>query len=331
MKMLGIDLGSNTLRYCLLDENLRIVKEGEFVIGAARGLEKSGKISLECIEKLKQCLKTMQDLNLDLKSANAVATAAFRKALNTEEIFKTLKQEFQINFRLITPFEEAKLSILGMDNALKRLNLKALQKAYLDLGGASFELSFQKYFKSFNIGIISFYEQAKDIKTRDFQGYDFSKILQKYPGFAYRFKDKKLRLQLLIRDKNFLKIAFLAFDKTKNIKNFLTNFKSSFMILNSGVPTAVVALKKRLDLKHYDASKINGSRLRKDDFLHFALKLIKMSEQQAELKVGKNRKNHLIAGCFLFYALFDKEKIIVVDEGVREGLCIEALNLKEIA
>ncbi|EFP1234769.1 Ppx/GppA family phosphatase, partial [Campylobacter jejuni] len=45
--MLGIDLGSNTLRAVQMDEKLNKLKEYEFVIGAAKNLNQSGEISKE--------------------------------------------------------------------------------------------------------------------------------------------------------------------------------------------------------------------------------------------------------------------------------------------
>ncbi|HEG2356772.1 TPA: Ppx/GppA family phosphatase, partial [Campylobacter jejuni] len=44
---------------------------------------------------------------------------------------------------------------------------------------------------------------------------------------------------------------------------------------------------------------------------------------------GTMRKNYLSAGCLLFYALFDKHKLLVIDEGLREGVCLASMkNIK---
>ncbi len=46
-------------------------------------------------------------------------------------------------------------------------------------------------------------------------------------------------------------------------------------------------------------------------------------------EVGAMRKNYLSAGCLLFYALFDKHKLLVIDEGLREGVCLASMkNIK---
>lgn len=55
-----------------------------------------------------------------------------------------------------------------------------------------------------------------------------------------------------------------------------------------------------------------------------------MEEKKAIKEVGTMRKNYLSAGCLLFYALlFDKHKLLVIDEGLREGVCLASMkNIK---
>ncbi|EFP1318064.1 Ppx/GppA family phosphatase, partial [Campylobacter jejuni] len=120
--MLGIDLGSNTLRAVQMDEKLNKLKEYEFVIGAAKNLNQSGEISKEAIQRLKNTLSILAK-EQDLSKARAVATAAFRKASNTNEIFAHLKKEFGIDFKLIDAKSEAKISVLGMQSGLRRLKI----------------------------------------------------------------------------------------------------------------------------------------------------------------------------------------------------------------
>lgn len=119
--MLGIDLGSNTLRAVQMDEKLNKLKEYEFVIGAAKNLNQSGEIS-KAIQRLKNALSILAK-EQDLSKARAVATAAFRKASNTNEIFAHLKEEFGIDFKLIDAKSEAKISVLGMQSGLRRLKI----------------------------------------------------------------------------------------------------------------------------------------------------------------------------------------------------------------
>ncbi|MBZ7931848.1 Ppx/GppA family phosphatase [Campylobacter sp. RM12910] len=319
--MLGIDLGSNTLRAVEMDENFKKIKEYEFIIGAAKNLSKTRQISTEAIEKIKEALNILSK-EQNLNKAKAVATAAFRKADNTDEIFKDLKEQFGVHFRVIDAKTEAKISVLGMKKALASLDIKGYF-AYCDLGGASCELSFDQYFQSFDFGIISFYEKCNF--QNDFPTISFKKILKKYPNFVYKIKDKKLKIHLLIKDKKLKNIAFKAFDEVKELKKVLKKSKARKVILNSGVPTALAALKCGLNYEKYDAKKINGKILYTQDFFKFALKIWNMSEKDANFYLGKTRKKYLTAGCFLFFAIFDKEECIVIDEGLREGLCMTNL------
>ncbi|HEB9308444.1 TPA: Ppx/GppA family phosphatase [Campylobacter coli] len=320
--MLGIDLGSNTLRAVFINEKFEKLDEYEFIIGSAKNLDKTGKISDEAIEKLRNALQEIAK-KYDLSQAKAAATAAFRKASNTSEIFTRLKQEFQIDFKVIDAKSEAKISVLGMKMGLLNLGLN-LDCGYCDLGGASCEFSFRENFQSFDFGIISFYEKCK-IK-RSVNSFSFKKILQKYPDFPYKFKDKKLKIHFLIHD-NFLKtMAFEAFKQSNELKKMLKQSKMKNIVLNSGVPTALAALKKGLNYEKYNAKKINGSRLNVNDFLNFGQRLWHMDEKRASFWVGNTRKNYLVAGCFLLFSIFEREKLIVIDEGLREGLCMADLN-----
>ncbi|MCH3878089.1 Ppx/GppA phosphatase family protein [Campylobacter jejuni] len=323
--MLGIDLGSNTLRAVQMDEKLNKLKEYEFVIGAAKNLNQSGGISKEAIQRLKNTLSILAK-EQDLSKARAVATAAFRKASNTNEIFAHLKEEFGIDFKLIDAKSEAKISVLGMQSGLRRLKIWG-EFAYCDLGGASCELSFRKSFKSFDFGIISFYE--KNCHSYYKTCISYKKLIKKYPKFIINIKDKKLKIHFLIANPYLKHLAFRAFDEVAMIKKELRSLGVKTVVLNSGVPTTLSALKQNISYEKYEASRVNGKKLYHKDFLNYAIKLFHMEEKKAIKEVGAMRKNYLSAGCLLFYALFDKHKLLVIDEGLREGVCLASMkNIK---
>ncbi|EAH5489504.1 Ppx/GppA family phosphatase [Campylobacter jejuni] len=323
--MLGIDLGSNTLRAVQMDEKLNKLKECEFVIGAAKNLNQSGEISKEAIQRLKNTLSILAK-EQDLSKARAVATAAFRKASNTNEIFAHLKKEFGIDFKLIDAKSEAKISVLGMQSGLRRLKIWG-EFAYCDLGGASCELSFGKSFKSFDFGIISFYE--KNCHSYYKTCISYKKLIKKYPKFIINIKDKKLKIHFLIANPYLKHLAFRAFDEVAMIKKELCSLGAKTVVLNSGVPTTLSALKQNISYEKYEATKVNGKKLCHKDFLNYAIKLFHMEEKKAIKEVGTMRKNYLSAGCLLFYALFDKHKLLVIDEGLREGVCLASMkNIK---
>ncbi|EAL5740824.1 Ppx/GppA family phosphatase [Campylobacter lari] len=311
--MLGIDMGSNTLRAVLMDENFNKLKSEEFIIGAAKNMQ-NDIISDEAIERIFSALKILKEKNYDLSQAKAVATAAFRKAKNTEFIFVKIQKEFKLDVKLIDAKTEAKLSILGMQERLKALKLFRKNLNYCDLGGASCEISNEKFSKSYDFGIISFYERMhfKAIKPSA-----YVRFFKKYPQNLARIKDEKLKIHLSPYPANLKQLALKAFNLSKDIK-----LKGNFFILNSGVPTTLCAYKQNIKYKDYLEENVNGKILKRKDFFDFALKIWNLEQEKAKIYLGENRKKYLIAGSMILFALFNKQKLIVIDDGVREGVCI---------
>ncbi|OCX43605.1 exopolyphosphatase [Campylobacter ornithocola] len=311
--MLGIDMGSNTLRAVLMDEKFNKLKSEEFIIAAAKNMQ-NDTISNEAIERIFNALKILKEKNYDLSQAKAVATAAFRKAKNTEFIFEKIQKEFKLNVKLIDAKTEAKLSILGMQERLKMLKLFRKDLSYCDLGGASCEISNHNFSKSYDFGIISFYERMnfKAIKPSVYINF-----FKKYPQNLTRIKDEKLKIHLSPYPAHLKQLALKAFNLSKDIK-----LKGNFFILNSGVPTTLCAYKQNIKYKDYLEESVNGKILKRKDFFDFALKIWNLEQEKAKIYLGENRKKYLIAGSMILFALFNKQKLIVIDDGVREGVCI---------
>lgn len=306
-------MGSNTLRAVLMDEKFNKLKSEEFIIGAAKNMQ-NDIISDEAIERIFNALKILKEKDYDLSQAKAVATAAFRKAKNTEFIFEKIQKEFKLNVKLIDAKTEAKLSILGMQERLKTLKLFRKDLNYCDLGGASCEISNDKFSKSYDFGIISFYERMhfKAIKPSA-----YVRFFKKYPQNLARIKDEKLKIHLSPYPAHLKQLALKAFDLSKDIK-----LKGNFFILNSGVPTTLCAYKQNIKYKDYLEESVNGKILKRKDFFDFALKIWNLEQEKAKIYLGENRKKYLIAGSMILFALFNKQKLIVIDDGVREGVCI---------
>lgn len=306
-------MGSNTLRAVLMDENFNKLKSEEFIIGAAKNMQ-NDIISDEAIERIFSALKILKEKNYDLSQAKAVATAAFRKAKNTEFIFEKIQKEFKLDVKLIDAKTEAKLSILGMQERLKALKLFRKDLNYCDLGGASCEISNEKFSKSYDFGIISFYERMhfKAIKPSA-----YVRFFKKYPQNLMRIKDEKLKIHLSPYPAHLKQLSLKAFNLSKDIK-----LKGNFFILNSGVPTTLCAYKQNIKYKNYLEESVNGKILKRKDFFDFALKIWNLEQEKAKIYLGENRKKYLIAGSMILFALFNKQKLIVIDDGVREGVCI---------
>ena len=291
--VIAIDLGSNTFRVALIKkEQNGFTNEQiyEKIVGAARGLNESGKIGLEAKNRLFEAIvEAKSKFDFTKFKCVAVATEAFRVASNSEEIFSEIREKFGINFHIIDGQAEAKLTFLGVQNAVRKLGIND-KFSIIDIGGASSEIGEDGKFISFKFGIITFYERFKTLDLMQ----ENAKIY------------------------------------TKDAREFLNSLKNKFIVLTSGVPTTIAALRLGLNYENYDPKKVNGFELRDDDLAWFVDELLKMDDKSADLPVGRNRKYPLIAGTLLLEELLSKQetKFLVIDDGLREGVGVAYLQGK---
>ena len=283
--VIAIDLGSNTFRVALIKK----VQNGfsneqiyEKIVGAARGLNESGKIGFEAKNRLFEAIaEAKSKFDFTKFKCVAVATEAFRVASNSEEIFSEIREKFGINFHIIDGQAEAKLTFLGVQNALRKLGIND-KFSIIDIGGASSEIGEDEKFISFKFGIITFYERFKMLDLMQ----ENAKIY------------------------------------TKEAREFLTSLNNRLIVLTSGVPTTIATLKLGLNYESYDPKKVSGYELKNDDLAWFINELLKMDDKSADVAVGRSRKYPLIAGTLLLKELLNGQnaKFIVIDDGLREGV-----------
>ena len=292
--VIAIDLGSNTFRVALIKKEQNGFSNEQIyekIVGAAKGLNESGKIGLEAKNRLFEAIaEAKSKFDFAKFKCVAVATEAFRVASNSEEIFSEIREKFGINFHLISGKAEAELTFLGVQNAFKKLGINE-NFSVIDIGGASSEIGEDGNFMSFKFGIITFFEKFKTLDLMQ----ENAKIY------------------------------------TKDAREFLNSLKNRFIVLTSGVPTTIAALRLGLNYeKNYDPKKVNGFELRDDDLAWFVNELLKMDDKSADLAVGRNRKYSLIAGTLLLEELLSGQevKFLVIDDGLREGVGVAYLQGK---
>lgn len=306
-EFLSIDLGSNTLRAAIFtnkNQTISKTKSIEFIVGSAKNLSQTGLIGDEAIGKIHESLKrVLSSFELDSFSKisyKAVATEAFRKALNSDKIFNDIFVKFGIKFKVISAKAEGKLSFLGIQEAVKSTGINSDDVAFIDLGGASTEIGDQSGIKSFDLGIITFYEQC---------------------------------------DKTLLNVLKQSAQKTKLAKEYLKSINKKNIALTSGIPTTVAALRLGYTWQNYDAKSINGYVLDKEEFAKLGAEVLAMNDEQANIKLGTDRKMLVLTGLSILEAMLRDidAKLIVIDDGLREGIAIayfkdeleKIINLKE--
>lgn len=278
--MICIDLGSNTIRACEIDENLEVKSSFEKIVGSARGLSQKG-LANDAMERIENALSELIN-KFDFSNGYfAAATQAFRISPNAKQFFEQIYDKFGIKFEIIDGVSEAKFTKFGILNRAEKIGLDVDLALSIDLGGASTEISFKDEFESFGFGIVSFCEK-------------YNANLNKFNQFA-DFTTLKAR-------------------------EFMNKFKFNSVILTSGVPTTIAALKIGMNYDNYDAKAINGQILQMSDFEN-ALNLIQ-NAKNPDILVGKNRADILLAGICLLKSLLNGINLpfVVIDDGLREGL-----------
>ena len=293
----GIDLGSNTLRGVVLDCKKDIfIYAHESIVRTAEGLHKSGRVSNEALKKIvsaimraKEFIDTLPKEQLTIK---AVSTEAIRVASNADEILSKIEDITSIKFEVIDGFLEAKYTMSAVRYRLDRLKLESDRVVTLDIGGGSTEISIynQGSFiaKSFKLGILTLSQSCSN-----------SNLLEEL-------------------DRRSLQIE-------EFIKEHRAKIDNSIFTVTAGTPTTLIALKLGMDYDSYDSDRVNGQILSIEDIDRIYNKLKLMDYQKLSQAVGKGREELIPVGIAILkkiYNLMQKERAIVIDDGLREGVAI---------
>lgn len=210
-------------------------------------------------------------------------------ASDSNEFFDEIYSKFGVKFEIISGEVEAKLTQLAIKNRLKKLRISSKNALFIDLGGASSEISYENVFKSFKFGIVTFFNEFNS----------FEKMLKN------------------------------AHFTTKEATKFINKFNFSKVILTSGVPTTLASIKLNINYKNYNANAINGISLSHREIVEFIDKIRFLDKKTANDILGKNRQMLIISGCILLANLLESCKnkdFIVIDDGLREGVCLSQLE-----
>lgn len=162
MIIAGVDIGTNTILMTIADytkDNFKVIGEKYAVARLGQGVDKSGYINQDAIERTKSILNEFAEYanSLSVERKYIVATSAMRDAKNNIEVKQKLEKSIDGEIHIISGDEEAHLSYIGTVNNDKK-------SLVIDIGGGSTELILGQageilHRKSFNFGAVRLTER----------------------------------------------------------------------------------------------------------------------------------------------------------------------------
>jgi exopolyphosphatase/guanosine-5'-triphosphate,3'-diphosphate pyrophosphatase len=157
-----IDIGTNSVRLLVVrlnpNHSYSILTQQKQQVRLGEGEFEEEQIQPEAIERLVIVCKKLTELAATFKTDEfvAVATSAMREAANQHEILHLLRLEAQLDVRVISGHEEARLIYLGVSSGI---HLGDKQAFFIDIGGGSTEIAIggesnYHYLESFKLGAI---------------------------------------------------------------------------------------------------------------------------------------------------------------------------------
>ncbi len=294
--MVALDLGSNTLRVVEYDcVTMHATAEFEKIVKTADMLASTGIIDHKAVERVIYAIKEAQEkIDFSGQPVKAVTTQALRRAGNADEVLARIRQETGVAFEIIDGEREAALTLLAVRERLRKLQNNASRFVLIDIGGGSTEIIFvygeEVISRSFAVGIVTIAQQYATLEQ-----------------IAAALPEEMLSMQMFAAEVQATRGAVETF------------------VATAGTPTTVAAMKLGQTYATYDATKINGTILMKEELDSYLKRLLAMPFDKREETVGTGRSDLIAAGILIFkhlYTILEQERCIVIDDGLREGVAI---------
>ena len=300
MKIASIDIGSYSVRLSVAkveNGNLKIILDIGNITSLGSKVKETGFLQKDRIEETLKVLKKYKEEieKLSVDKVIVVGTEALRRAKNSQEFIKLVKEETGFDVKVISPEDEGKYAYLG---AVYSLKLEG-KNCVIDQGGGSTEYIYGRNLESekvisLPIGIVNL--------TETFLKHD---------------PPKENELKELL---NFLE------NEIGKVKNHVDN-----LVGLGGTITTLAALE--YNVYPYDPNKVHGKKLKYEQVKKWfnILKEIPSSERSKRFKqIEDKRAEVILSGIAVFLKtleVFGKEEITVSDWGLREGVIVgELLN-----
>ncbi|MFZ7130995.1 MAG: Ppx/GppA family phosphatase [Eubacteriales bacterium] len=296
-----IDIGTNSMRLLIATVNGdKIVHRKKYLISTrmGQGVDQSGIISCEAMDRNIQALKELKQISLDNHTEEMIifGTSALRDAENGKDFVSKIKSETSLNVDIISGELEAQYAFLGVVQEYPNENLMIM-----DIGGGSTEIVATAnnnaiYAKSMDMGAVRLTE----------------KFIRNDPPQAVEMELLKGYIDNMISS---IELPFI---------------RQQYGIVGiGGTATTIVSMLQKL--QSYDASKIHGSKVELEEISDILQSLTTRTNKQRKEIIGLNpqRADIIIAGIYIVQRIlkyFEKSYFIVSDYDNLEGALVHVMR-----
>lgn len=320
----ALDLGTNNCRLLIATpagHGFKVVEAFSRIVRLGDGLSRTGRLDPAAMDRALGALSICADKirRRRAQKVRAVATQACRSAENGAEFVGRVERETGIRLRVISPQEEAQLSVAGCVTLLDRRSDAAL---VVDVGGGSTELSWVdlkdpglasqgrptpphrlpiKAWLSIPVGVVTLAERFPEGERAD------------APWFRAMVDHVRGHIE--------------PFPNAKPLRG-LFEAGRAHLVGTSGAITSLAGL--HLGLRRYDRNRIDGLWLTRQDCEAAADRLLGLTAEgrAAQPCIGPERADLVLAGAAILQAvqeLWPCSRVRVADRGLREGLLLELM------
>jgi len=156
VRVAAIDIGSNTVRLLVIDQDGTEVARDVTVTGLGRGIESTGRFDQEAFLSTLDVIERYADVldSLSVTNVKAVATSASRDVLNGQDLMSSVGELLGVHPVIIDGETEAGLAFSGATKGLPGADTKLV----IDIGGGSTEVVFgaerPEYVTSIDLGSV---------------------------------------------------------------------------------------------------------------------------------------------------------------------------------
>jgi exopolyphosphatase / guanosine-5'-triphosphate,3'-diphosphate pyrophosphatase len=304
-RIAAIDIGTNSIRSIVIEIDAagkyKILDDEKVTVRLGEGLNQTGSIAPAAWERALEALSRQKKIidGYKVRTIEAVATSAVRKALNGPEFIKAIKTEVGLDVEVISGDAEAELAALS---AFHNFDLEHVRHLIFDIGGGSLELI---------TALGTHIEETLSLELGAvFLSETFLKSDPVHP-------DEHQKLRKFIRKA--LKNSFAAQDRTA----------MQCLVGSGGTITSIAAMVMAARRERYDS--VHGYELLRSEVVHLLAGLLRKTDKERRATPGLNpdRSDIIIAGVTVVDEVMDffgVNLLRVNERGIREGLILRGLH-----